>query len=435
MNPNFQYSRVILKRSGISGATPTINTGSTNHTDGTWSPTDLYEGEIFLNSADDLMWVRTSNGILPISISGGSTSVTSAANIGTGEGIFESNSGGILQFKSLVAGAGITLTSGATEIEISSTGGGDISLSGNNSFQSLQTNNEFFTGGYNNSISRGDGSVALFQAEAYFSSFAWAGGYANRAYVGPLTGESVGQQGSVAMGPSYDNFKKGVNSAAAFAISNNYWIKSGNTSSGIYSGQENIVGYNQAFSSIIGGSGNTINDDLENPFGFPFSGFGFNSIINSRSSTILSGVSATTIIGGVDLTATTSNTVYVPNLNVEGEIIGAPYDLSMAISDETTAITTGNTKLTLYAPRNFSIEKVKISLSTSGSTTTTVDVNVNGSTILSSPISLTSGNFINTTTSISSADVDEDDRITIDIDVAGTDAAGLKCYLIGKNRV
>lgn len=71
---NTEYWRIISKYSTISGATPSIPP-SQDHTDGTWSPTDLYVGEFFVNVADDLVWVRTINGIMPISsATGGSGS-------------------------------------------------------------------------------------------------------------------------------------------------------------------------------------------------------------------------------------------------------------------------------------------------------------------------------------------------------------------------
>jgi hypothetical protein len=61
-----QDVRIITKYSTISGVEPTIPL-SADHNDGTWLPTDLYVGEIFLNSADDLVWIRTDNGIAPLS--------------------------------------------------------------------------------------------------------------------------------------------------------------------------------------------------------------------------------------------------------------------------------------------------------------------------------------------------------------------------------
>ena len=70
---NTEYWRIISKYSTISGATPSIPP-SQDHTDGTWSPTDLYVGEFFVNVADDLIWVRTINGILPLGVTAGGTS-------------------------------------------------------------------------------------------------------------------------------------------------------------------------------------------------------------------------------------------------------------------------------------------------------------------------------------------------------------------------
>jgi hypothetical protein len=68
-----QDSRFTIKYSTISGQEPTIPL-SDDHTDGTWLPTDLYIGEIFMNSNDDKVWVRTDNGIIPLGGTGGSYS-------------------------------------------------------------------------------------------------------------------------------------------------------------------------------------------------------------------------------------------------------------------------------------------------------------------------------------------------------------------------
>lgn len=68
-----EYSRLILKRSGISGEQPTIPTGTTLNE---MIPTDLFVGEMFVNVADDLLWVRTDNQILPISLSGSTGTTT-----------------------------------------------------------------------------------------------------------------------------------------------------------------------------------------------------------------------------------------------------------------------------------------------------------------------------------------------------------------------
>jgi accessory colonization factor AcfC len=47
-----------------------------------------------------------------------------AANVGTGTGVFANKSGVTLNLKTLKAGTGITITSTGTEITISSSGGG-----------------------------------------------------------------------------------------------------------------------------------------------------------------------------------------------------------------------------------------------------------------------------------------------------------------------
>lgn len=51
-----QDSRLLLKRSTTAGLEPTIPTGSTIHTDGTWNVEDIYAGELFLNMDDKKLW-------------------------------------------------------------------------------------------------------------------------------------------------------------------------------------------------------------------------------------------------------------------------------------------------------------------------------------------------------------------------------------------
>ena len=74
MSRKNQNSRIQFKYSTIAGVEPTL-APSMDHTDGTWSPTDLYVGEFFLNAVDNKMWVRTLTGIVPI------TSGTTSINI------------------------------------------------------------------------------------------------------------------------------------------------------------------------------------------------------------------------------------------------------------------------------------------------------------------------------------------------------------------
>ena len=82
-------ARLQIKYTTIAGQVPSIP--STNdHNDGTWNPTDIYVGEFFLNAVDDLLWVRTIDGLLPMGASGASGSFigdyVSKANGGTYSG-------------------------------------------------------------------------------------------------------------------------------------------------------------------------------------------------------------------------------------------------------------------------------------------------------------------------------------------------------------
>jgi len=72
-----QNTRIRLKRTATSGATPTVGP-STNHTDGTWGINDIYGGEFFWNMADEKLWLGWNTGstsgvtlIYPSSGSGG----------------------------------------------------------------------------------------------------------------------------------------------------------------------------------------------------------------------------------------------------------------------------------------------------------------------------------------------------------------------------
>lgn len=72
---NTDELRIITKYSSFPGETPTIPI-SADHNDGTWLPTDLYVGEMFVNVADNLAWVRGMDGIFQVGATGGSYSFT-----------------------------------------------------------------------------------------------------------------------------------------------------------------------------------------------------------------------------------------------------------------------------------------------------------------------------------------------------------------------
>jgi len=110
--------------------------------------------------------------------------------------------------------------------------------------------------------------------------------------------------------------------------------------------------------------------------------------------------------------------------------------IMIAISDETTAITTGTAKVTFRMPYAFKVLKVKASLTTaSTSGIPTFDINEAGTSILSTKLTIDANELTSATAAtppvISDSALADDASITIDVDVAGTGAAGAKIYIIG----
>ena len=110
--------------------------------------------------------------------------------------------------------------------------------------------------------------------------------------------------------------------------------------------------------------------------------------------------------------------------------------ITVAISDETTAITTGTAKVTFRMPFAMTLTEVRASLSTASSSgTPTFDINEAGSTILSTKLTIDANEKTSVTAAtpavISDTTLADDAEITIDIDTAGTGAKGAKITLIG----
>jgi hypothetical protein len=150
-----------------------------------------------------------------------------------------------------------------------------------------------------------------------------------------------------------------------------------------------------------------------------------------------------TIVGDTNVNANLSaNTIYSGSTNLSDIFLTESqadnlyatkqqaYDFMAAASDEETQITTGTSKISFFAPRNFTLTAVTATLSVSGSTTSTIDLNLNGASILPSGIDLISGIYYQTENPSSSA-ITQFDRFSVDILDAGTDAAGLKVMLHG----
>jgi hypothetical protein len=112
------------------------------------------------------------------------------------------------------------------------------------------------------------------------------------------------------------------------------------------------------------------------------------------------------------------------------------FQLGVAASDETTDITTGTAKVTFRMPSAATITAVRSNINTvSSSGIVTVDINKNGSTVLSTKLTIDVGEKTSVTAAVpavlSTGAFASDDEITVDIDVAGTGAKGLKIWLLG----
>lgn len=120
-----------------------------------------------------------------------------------------------------------------------------------------------------------------------------------------------------------------------------------------------------------------------------------------------------------------------------------PVSLTIACSDESTALTTGTGKVTFRMPHAMTLTGVKASVTTAptGGTLLTVDINEAGSTILSTKLTFDASEKTTTTAAtpavISDTALADDAEITIDIDAVGSTiaGAGLKVTLIGTRAI
>ena len=103
--------------------------------------------------------------------------------------------------------------------------------------------------------------------------------------------------------------------------------------------------------------------------------------------------------------------------------------LTVACSDETTALTTGTAKATFRMPEAATITAVRASVTTApAGSVLTVDINESGSTILSTKLTIDAGEKTSTTAAtaavISDTSIADDAEMTIDIDGIGSSTAG-----------
>ena len=160
-----QDSRIRLKRSTVTGAVPTV-APSTDHTDGTWSVNDVYIGELFLNDAEQRLFIRGTFGISEIATGSGelkqaqvtlttaqvlalkSTPITIVAGI-TGKEIQVVSASAYLKYASttyatnvdmVLKASSVTTSDGQAQFDISGT------VDSKGTFDLLTTNKNIVTG-------------------------------------------------------------------------------------------------------------------------------------------------------------------------------------------------------------------------------------------------------------------------------------------------
>jgi hypothetical protein len=118
--------------------------------------------------------------------------------------------------------------------------------------------------------------------------------------------------------------------------------------------------------------------------------------------------------------------------------LATPFELVVAASDEGSALTVGNGKITFRMPRAVTLTAVRASLTTAQASGNifTVDINENGTSILSTKLTIDNTEKTSATAAtppvISDTSLADDAEITIDIDQIGNGTAtGLKVMLIG----
>jgi hypothetical protein len=149
--------------------------------------------------------------------------------------------------------------------------------------------------------------------------------------------------------------------------------------------------------------------------------------------TTINSVTGLTVNGGLTVTGTTSlGTISATTYQ------NLPIEIQVACSDETTAITTGTTKVTFRSPCAFTLTNVRASLTTAQSSGNifTVDINLGGTSVLSTKLTIDNTEKTSVTAVtppvISTSSITDDGEITVDVDQIGNGTAtGLKVTLIG----
>lgn len=153
------------------------------------------------------------------------------------------------------------------------------------------------------------------------------------------------------------------------------------------------------------------------------------------SITLTAGSSPSGTAGDISLITSGGGTAWLNGSKLR-TVANTKEAITIAVSDETSAITAGTGKVTFRMPYRFTLTAVRASLTTaSTSGTPSIDVNRNGSSIFSTTLTIDASERTSVTAAtpavLATTILNDDDEITIDVDAAGTGAKGLKVTLIG----
>ena len=115
-----------------------------------------------------------------------------------------------------------------------------------------------------------------------------------------------------------------------------------------------------------------------------------------------------------------------------------PVEIGLALSDESTDLTTGTAKVTIRAPYAFTLTGVRASVNTAPvGSTIAIDINESGASVLSTVLTIDAGEKTSTTAAvaavISDSAIADDGELTFDLDQVGATTAGkgAKIWLLG----
>ena len=143
-----------------------------------------------------------------------------------------------------------------------------------------------------------------------------------------------------------------------------------------------------------------------------------------------------TAVGALSSTVTEAPAGVTPYVRKDEEWSALERIFSFAVSDEETALTTGDGKISLRMPFAMTLSSVRAGLRTASSSgTVTVNIRVGGSDIFSTALTIDANEKTSATAAVpavlSTTAVADDAEVLVDIDGAGTGAVGLKIHMIG----